>query len=111
MCIPRPVLAFIFRPHHADRTGVLQDGRRASGMRVREAECGGRWVSVSRVFKGSINSYGGSAASVRLKTGWRERVAVWLGRLLVVAALWSLISLLLGLEIIGLVVLTWTSGV
>lgn len=61
-------------------------------------------MSVSRVFKGSINSYGGSAASVRLKTGWRERVAVWLGRLLVVAALWSLISLLLGLEIIGLVV-------
>ncbi|MBD2758839.1 bifunctional lysylphosphatidylglycerol synthetase/lysine--tRNA ligase LysX [Yimella sp. cx-573] len=59
---------------------------------------------LDKTLKGSINTFGGSNESDRPKQGWREHVAQWLGRLLVIAALWSFISLVLPLHWVGVIV-------
>ncbi|WP_431843862.1 bifunctional lysylphosphatidylglycerol synthetase/lysine--tRNA ligase LysX [Calidifontibacter indicus] len=58
----------------------------------------------SKLLKGSINSYGGPTDATRERVGLPETVATWLGRLLLIAALWSFASLILPLRIVGLVV-------
>lgn len=58
----------------------------------------------SKLLKGSINSYGGRTDATRERVGLPETVATWLGRLLLIAALWSFASLILPLRIVGLVV-------
>ncbi|WP_265448121.1 bifunctional lysylphosphatidylglycerol synthetase/lysine--tRNA ligase LysX [Flexivirga meconopsidis] len=47
-----------------------------------------------QLLKGSINAYGGPRRE-RVSVPWRERVARWIGRIYLFAAIWSLVSVLL----------------
>ncbi|TWP36248.1 bifunctional lysylphosphatidylglycerol synthetase/lysine--tRNA ligase LysX [Leekyejoonella antrihumi] len=46
-----------------------------------------------RALQGSITPYGGAPARSAPRSSWREQVAVWVGRLLLLGAVWSLISI------------------
>ncbi|MDQ2851023.1 MAG: bifunctional lysylphosphatidylglycerol synthetase/lysine--tRNA ligase LysX [Actinomycetota bacterium] len=50
---------------------------------------------VSRLFKGSFNAYGGpdGGRRERVRSPWREQVAHWLGRLLLISAFFSLLAI------------------
>ncbi|GAB3577692.1 bifunctional lysylphosphatidylglycerol synthetase/lysine--tRNA ligase LysX [Calidifontibacter terrae] len=59
---------------------------------------------MGRLLKGSFNQFGGPADNTGPSRPWRETVAVWLGRLLVVAALWSIVTTFVRLKVFGLAV-------
>ncbi len=59
---------------------------------------------MGRLLQGSFNQFGGPSDNQRPARPWRESVAVWLGRLLLVAAAWSFLTALFRFKIFGLAV-------
>lgn len=61
-------------------------------------------MALPKALRGSYNAYGGTDNKTKRQSDWRDQVATWLGRLLLISAVWSFLTIGLfghGMRVIG----------